>query len=262
VVRTLTCRNGCEATVAFRAGGSGYVTRTGVLPGTHLRAGETVSVRYDRSDPTHAEVIGASDNGPGFLLFLAALLGALGIAGAVIALRGRAAPASEPAPSAVREDPVLYRERRPPWLLVALLVATAVAFLALRLSGHADQSDGVLVAAAIALLFAVGPLTVSAWMYSRLLVTSTELRVGGDQLPLADLDRDALRREAAGDGAGSPSGKTDGGEAPLLLGGGWLPRLGQRHLLLKIEGEDRRRAVPTRHPDRLLRALQRAMSAR
>ena len=92
VVRTISCRGReCDATVAFRATGSLRVARVALIQGTHLREGQTVRVRYDRSDPRRAEVPGVSESGPGILLFLALLLGALALAGAAVALRGRRA---------------------------------------------------------------------------------------------------------------------------------------------------------------------------
>lgn len=90
VVRTITCRQDeCDATIAFRAGASPYVTRVPLIQGVQTREGDTVQVRYDRANPRHAEVPGASESGPGILLFLALLLGALATAAAVLARRAR-----------------------------------------------------------------------------------------------------------------------------------------------------------------------------
>lgn len=92
VVRTISCQGReCDATVVFRATGSLRVARVALIQGTHLREGQTVRVRYDRSDPRRAEAPGVSESGPGILLFLALLLGALALAGAAVARRGRRA---------------------------------------------------------------------------------------------------------------------------------------------------------------------------
>jgi len=261
VVRTVTCqKRECDATVAFRVGSSPYMARFSLIQGTHLREGQTVRVRYDRSDPHRAQVPGVSESGPGWLLFLALLLGALAIAGAVMALRGRHAAATE-LPRA-REEPVLYREGGRRWPLPAFLLAVAAVFFALRLSGDADHAYGALVFAVILLLFVVGPLTVGAWLYSRVLVTTTELRVGSERVSLADVDHHALERELATDGTAPQHANAWRGEGPKPLGGATKPSFGKRHLLLKLEGDDRPRAVPTRHPDRLGRVLDQAINAR